>query len=136
MNNVNFNFYDFKLTSTLSSNSSVKQFNVTLTVNAGNISMINVNYMLVHTNNSLTEYLYFYDTGSITAISNVQTSTPSLVSFAASNFMVGLTSFTSNPFVSFAFSLQTTPSFTLTSSTGYTQVEFTYFNFRIRSCGA
>lgn len=76
------------------STNSTAQFELNLTTNGGTVAFVSLQYMIVHTNSSLTEYLYFFDAGTSAGAASVQSTRPVLVSMFSSNFIIGLTSFT------------------------------------------
>lgn len=85
--------YMVKLSGSLSSDPTSRKFDLNLTTNGGNVTFFNMYYLLVHTNNSLTEYIFFIDTGSISGALGIQAGTPSFVSRNPLNSIFGLTSF-------------------------------------------
>jgi hypothetical protein len=77
---------------------------------------------------------YFFDVGTITATDSGQDNWPNFVYWTSSNFFIGLTQFYFSSGASPSFAQQIASPWNLISSSGYMELSFAYFNFRVRSC--
>jgi hypothetical protein len=77
---------------------------------------------------------YFFDTGTVQGINNIQAQWPNLVYYTATNFFIGCTNFSITSSADPQFTINLSNSFNIASTSGYSLLEFDYLNFRVRSC--
>lgn len=120
------------LASTLST--TAPTLTLTLGTNGGNFTNFRMFFIVVHTNSTITEGVYFLESGTIAGATDLQTTFPVFASWSANNFIIGVTSFAMKAGATFDFVYSMNSSYSLSSTSGYTSILLSYTHFRVKGC--
>jgi hypothetical protein len=90
--------------------------------------------LVVHTNATILENVYFIESGSVIGSAGYQSASPTFTAFTANNFMIGLTSFSASGTSSFNFNFNFVSPYSLSTANSYTDITMKYLHFRVKTC--
>lgn len=121
-----------KLSSTLGASNPTLSLN--LTTSGGNVTFFRVYYMVIHTNTTILEGVYFIESGSVLGSTSFQSVSPTFTAFTADNFMIGVSSFTASGSTAFNYNFNYASPYSVASASGYTDISMNYIHFRVKTC--